>query len=283
MHGPRNSILKRWHALKTTPAGARRIWQQPYWQEKDGCRDISCAICPRFDDRRAACSIAFGTPLRKCAAAAIEAHLNDCKGMQVLEIGYGRWMLARNLIRRSGGKWSGIDPGQPPEKRAGLGRGGHGQAADIPFPDDSFDMVIGIQTFEHLGQRYGGREPSEYAACMVEIQRVLKPGGRLYLDSPMHFHGHEMFIMGDVPRIQNVLEEAGWKDIVVECWRREYAPLEKYPPSAKVQREWPVEITSYSQQAIEKMRAEATVWLLTLNACNPGRPAVVGGEAGQEP
>jgi len=271
MHGPREPILKRWHALTTTPARARRIWRHPYWREKNGFRDISCANCPRFDARRVACGIVFGTPLRKCAAAAIEAHLSDCGGMQVLEIGYGRWMLARNLIRRSGGKWSGIDPCQPPEKNAGLGRGGHGQAVDIPFPDDTFDMVIGIQTFEHWGQRYGGRKPSEYMECMAEIQRVLKPGGRLYLDSPMHFHGHEMFIMGDVARIHDVLEKAGWEEIIVERWRREHAPLEKYPPSAKVQREWPVEISSYSEQAIEKMQEDASVWLLTFKARNPDK------------
>ena len=270
MHGPKNSILKRWHALTITPARARRIWRHPYWREQGGYRDINCAHCPRFEAGRVSCGITFGTPLRKCAASAIEAHLNDCAGMQVLEVGFGRWMLPRNLVRRSGGSWTGIDPGQPPENQAQLGRGGHGQAADIPFPDDTFDMVFGIQTLEHWGQIHGGRQPSEYADCMAEVRRVLKPGGRVYLDSPQHFHGHEMFIMGDVARIRAVFDDAGWEDIVVERWRREYEPLEKYPPSAKVQREWPIEISSYSDEEVGQVRDQASVWLLTISARNPG-------------
>jgi hypothetical protein len=232
MHGPKNSILKRWHALTITPARARRIWRHPYWREQGGYRDINCAHCPRFEAGRVSCGIAFGTPLRKCAASAIEAHLNDCAGMQVLEIGFGRWMLPRNLVRRSGGSWTGIDPGQ-------------------------------------WGQIHGGRQPSEYADCMAEVRRVMKPDGRVYLDSPQHFHGHEMFIMGDVARIRAVFDNAGWQDIVVERWRREYAPLEKYPPSAKVQREWPTEISSYSDAEVEEVRDKASVWLLTISARNP--------------
>ncbi len=40
----------------------------------------------------------------------------------------------------------------------------------IPFPDHYFDLVISNQVFEHV---------TNLDACLVEINRVLKPGGKL--------------------------------------------------------------------------------------------------------
>jgi hypothetical protein len=191
MSGPRDAILKRWHALTVSPRRARRTWGQRYWSEHGPYRDIACRHCPKFSAAKIACQVGFGSPLRKCSIAAIEAHLNDAPGEEVLEIGFGRLATARNLVRRAGGRWTGIDPGQPVERRARLGRGGYGQAAEIPFPEATFDLVFGIQTFE---------------------------------------------------------------------------PLEKYPPSAKVQSEWPLEIESYAASDVARVQEQGTVWLLTISA-----------------
>lgn len=268
MHGLRHSILKRWHSLTMTPAKAAATWQRPYWRDQGDFRDIACRDCRKFDAARQACSVPFGTPLRKCVVAAIEAHFSDVADEEVLEIGFGRFTLARNLVRRSGGRWTGIDPAQPRERPATLGHGGYGTVTQIPFADETFDRVFGIQTFEHWGQRaVAGRVPSDYVDCMAEILRVLKPGGRLYLDAPIHFHGHEMFIMGDLDRIRSLFDGNRWAEVVVECWRRDHLPLESYPPSERAQQDWPQEIVSYPRERVESLRDNASVWLMTFSAC----------------
>jgi SAM-dependent methyltransferase len=270
MSGPRDAILKRLHALTVSPRRARSTWAHDYWRDNGPFRDVDCRQCPKFDGGVPRCRVGFGSPLRKCSIAAIEAHLNDARGEEVLEIGFGRLATARNLIRRSGGRWTGIDPGQPKERPARLGHGGYGHAAEIPFPDATFDRVFGIQSFEHWGQKANARMvPSDYRDCLGEVWRVMRPGARLYLDAPIHFHGHEMFIMGDVGRIRGLFETGGWTNLVLERWRRAYAPLEKYPPSPKVQAEWPLEISSYSPQEMEAVRERASVWLLTISARKP--------------
>lgn len=262
-----DTLRRHWHALAISPGRVRSEWQGQYWLEGPaGFRDVPCAQCRKFDARRIACSVSFGTPLRKCVVAAIEAHLGDCAGQEVLEIGFGRWKLVRNLVRRSGGRWTGIDPAQPVDRPPVLGRGGHGRANAMVFPDASFDRVVGIQTLEHWGQRYGNLDPRDYAECLAEVARVLRPGGSLYLDAPMHFHGHEMFILGDLDRIRALFSEPPWGNLRMERWRLDHGPLARYAPSEKVQREWPTEVVSYDPGQVEALRRDASVWLLTVQA-----------------
>jgi len=263
----KDSILKRWHTLSISPGRCQEKWLKPYWQNEGDIQHIACCKCPEFNAARNKCSVDFGTPLRKCVVASIEAHFNDCAGLDCLEIGFGRFKLAKNLILRSGGSWTGIDPAQPRQKKARKGFGGYGTAAEIPFPDQSFDKVFGIQTFEHWGQKaVAGREPSDYADCLNEVARVLKPGGTVYLDAPVHFHGHEMFIMGDLKRIRELFAASGWQNVVMQCWRKDYLPLEMYPPNQSVLKEWPIEISSYHDDEVAAARDTGSVWLLTLSA-----------------
>lgn len=49
----------------------------------------------------------------------------------------------------------------------------------LPYGDESFEMVLSSEVFEHI-------EGHHYPALMSEIYRVLKPGGRAVLGFPMN-------------------------------------------------------------------------------------------------
>lgn len=102
MHSLGNSLRKRLYSLMASPKKARQQWSGQYWQELDGFRDVACNNCPKYDAQQQACTIPFGTPLRKCVVASIEAHLYDAKNISALELGFGRFSLGKNLIQRSG-------------------------------------------------------------------------------------------------------------------------------------------------------------------------------------
>ncbi len=48
-------------------------------------------------------------------------------------------------------------------------------SAAFPFPNDSFDYVVSIEGIEHIQNHF---------AFLAEVQRILKPGGRLLLTTP---------------------------------------------------------------------------------------------------
>lgn len=267
MHSKKESILKRWHTLTIRPADCKEKWQGQYWEDRDNCRVVSCRQCRSFNEKNQSCGINFGSPLRKCVVSSIEAHFNDCKDKNVLEIGFGRFNLARKLIERSGGTWSGVEPTLPESRAAGIGKGGYGHATDLPFPENSFEMIFGVQSIEHWGQKAGDfMAPSSYEDCVNEIGRVLKPGGKVYLDAPAHLHGHEMFIMGDVERVRRIFPESQWRNVQIEKWREDFEPLPRYFVSDKEFQDWAIEVESYPEDQVAATRAKKTVWLMVITA-----------------
>ena len=191
----------------------------------------------------------------------------------MLELGYARRSYGKRIVELAGGSWTGVEPlidrSQPPR----LGSGGYGHAGDIPFPDGTFDVVFGNQSFEHWEEPLpdGTRGPS-YGACLAEISRVLRPGGRLYLDAPIHLHGHEMFVAGDVDRIVALFARELWTAVTVERWRYDHEPLPRYPtPQADIGYVQGT-IRSYDLARIAELQANGTVWLLTVEATKPARP-----------
>lgn len=52
-------------------------------------------------------------------------------------------------------------------------------AEEMPFQDDSFDMCVMNDVFEHV---------SKPEAVLNEVHRVLKPGGKVFINSPPYFH-----------------------------------------------------------------------------------------------
>jgi SAM-dependent methyltransferase len=77
-------------------------------------------------------------------------------------------------------------------------------AADItrlPFADGSVQSLSSLHVIEHIGLgRYGDRlDPDGWRAGLGELARVLAPGGRLYLSTPVGrnrvcFNAHRVFL-----------------------------------------------------------------------------------------
>jgi SAM-dependent methyltransferase len=93
-------------------------------------------------------------------------------GQRVLEIGCGFGGLLAALEQR-GSEAVGIDIDQ---RRADYVRSrGHtaevADAAELPFPDASFDVIVTDSVIEHLPDLFGS---------LREARRVLRPGGTLY-------------------------------------------------------------------------------------------------------
>jgi SAM-dependent methyltransferase len=75
----------------------------------------------------------------------------------------------------------------------------------IPVPDERFELVLLTQVLEHLP------EPKE---TLRELHRVLRPGGRLWLSTPLYFPEHEQpydFFRYTQFGLRYLLEQAGFE------------------------------------------------------------------------
>ena len=152
-------------------------------------------------------------------------------------------------------------------KKAYIGRGGFGHVADIPFPDCTFDIVAGIQSFEHWDEPLPDASMEiGHAAGLRDIHRVLKPNGSIYVCAPLYLHGHEMFIAGDVQRIRSLFEPHKWKNVIIEKWRENYSPLERYQTPASDRKLWDASVVSYSRELLDDILANRSVALITITA-----------------
>lgn len=81
----------------------------------------------------------------------------------------------------------------------------------IPFPDASADLIVLTEVLEHL------HSPLE---ALKEMHRVLKPGGRLVLTTPMVWEEHEPpndFYRYTSYGIRYLASEAGFSDISLKA------------------------------------------------------------------
>lgn len=94
---------------------------------------------------------------------------------QVLDVGCGAGNMAHHLAHF--GRVIGVDPYPKPLKVARQ-RGlevRQASATDLPFADDSFDLIALLDTVEHI---------ADEAAVFEECRRVLKVGGKLLVTVP---------------------------------------------------------------------------------------------------
>lgn len=107
-------------------------------------------------------------------------------GARMIDIGcgWGRWMMS---AAQAGWKPYGVDI--KPEaagaanrvlrnhQQAGMAVAGNLTA--LPFPDSYFDLAFSYSVLQHVSRQRA-------AACLGEILRVLKPGGRCMIEFPLY-------------------------------------------------------------------------------------------------
>ncbi|MCM8796413.1 MAG: class I SAM-dependent methyltransferase [Candidatus Omnitrophica bacterium] len=80
----------------------------------------------------------------------------------------------------------------------------------IPFKEARFDSVICTELLEHL------RQPEE---CLLEIKRVLKPGGFVYITVPqswcLHYEPHDYWRFTKYG-IEHILKKSGFNVLDIE-------------------------------------------------------------------
>jgi ubiquinone/menaquinone biosynthesis C-methylase UbiE len=103
-------------------------------------------------------------------------HPFDVEGKDVLEIGCGFGGMLAALVQQGASRVVGIeiDPQRLEFARSRLADQAElhlADAADLPFPDRTFDIVICDSTFEHVADLH---------ATLAQAYRVLRPGGLVY-------------------------------------------------------------------------------------------------------
>lgn len=129
------------------------------------------------------------------------------RGHRILEIGSGRGALLQEL-RARGLDAIGVETSADriEETRARFGPLPVQQSSGValPFPDDSFDIVLSFDVFEHIP---GSDEH------LREVRRVLKPGGWYLLQTPSKWSN-------------TVFETIRWRSFT--RWRADHCSLHTY-------------------------------------------------------
>jgi SAM-dependent methyltransferase len=148
------------------------------------------------------------------------------QSLDVLEIGCGDGVLL-SLLKGRGAISQGLDASSSGISHC-LRQGLSAQCLDvstdgIPFPDQSFDVVISLETFEHLMNPF---------FALQEVRRVLRPSGRFLCSVPNPLTGHPYLYPGlfEYQNFRRFLEQGGFTVSCVRPW--EWAPRNTILPQA---------------------------------------------------
>lgn len=155
--------------------------------------------------------------------------IGSVAGLRTLEVACGRGGFVRKLARSAtlacgvDFSFSAVSIGQQRWREMDSGTAAvfvQGDAHELPFPDNFFDVVVSCETIEHLPFPLKG---------LQEFYRVTRPGGMLFLTTPNYFNFmglYELYAKFRHPgrkfdqpfdRIQiftqtrSLLKRAGWK------------------------------------------------------------------------
>jgi ubiquinone/menaquinone biosynthesis C-methylase UbiE len=117
-------------------------------------------------------------------SARLLEELVELPGRDVLDVGCGEGALARRLTA-AGARVVGLDPLAEALEKARAQSGDasspsyvQGVAEALPFPAESFDVVIFFNSLHHV-------PPQAIVAALAEAARVLRPDGMLYVQEPL--------------------------------------------------------------------------------------------------
>ena len=126
------------------------------------------------------------------------ALLGDVAGLRIVDFGCGSGANTVLLANRGAHVW-GVDISEDlirlAQRRLEVnGRGGSAQfivasAHDLPFPDNSIDIVFGIAILHHL----------DLQLVSQEVHRVLRPGGRAIFQEPVRNSKLIRFVRSLIP------------------------------------------------------------------------------------
>lgn len=91
--------------------------------------------------------------------------------------------------------------------------------SEIPVPSQKYDLVLLTQVLEHLP------EPEK---VLIELNRVLQPGGELWLSTPLYYEEHEIpydFYRYTQYGLQHLLHKTGYKVKRIEWLEGYYGTL----------------------------------------------------------
>jgi ubiquinone/menaquinone biosynthesis C-methylase UbiE len=115
--------------------------------------------------------------LKQRKLAEILALLGPSHGLRCLDLGSDNGVVSL-LLREQGGEWSSGDLTSEAVAsiRSLVGGEAHLVQGDrLPFPDHSVDRVVVVDMLEHV---------ADEAAFVLELARVIRPGGRLVVNTP---------------------------------------------------------------------------------------------------
>jgi ubiquinone/menaquinone biosynthesis C-methylase UbiE len=172
---------------------------------------------------------------------------------RALEIGSGTGFFLLNLMQAGvakTGSVTDISPGMVEvalRNAAGLGLDVDGRVADaetIPYPDASFDLVVGHAVLHHI---------PDVETALREVLRVLKPGGRfVFAGEPTRY--------GDV--VARRLSRLTWWATTrvtrlpgLAGWRRPQQELDESSRAAAL--EWVVDLHTFAPSALRRLAVAA--------------------------
>lgn len=158
-------------------------------------------------------------PLGACVYAINEEYIREITPKsKVLEIGCGSWSNIKIACEKIGAIYEGIDTIEEYYGKKTVATKIE-NLAELSFKDEAFDFVIGNQTIEHWGEHAC---PTDWG--LYQIFRVLKVGGKVMLNAPIHFHGTSPFLLGRFSKIKSLFGEFT-PEVVIKKWGENPEPL----------------------------------------------------------
>jgi len=155
------------------------------------------------------------SPIRKTVIKLNQRLKNELsslpKKQKVLEIGCGSWSYLKDHGKNL--EWYGIDVKNTTQYGKPTIATKIGSVEKIPYCANTFDIVLCNQSIEHWYE-YG----VTFAKGLSEIHRVLKKGGTLHANVPIHLHGHKYFVKGNLMKIRLLFNSKSW-NLRTEKWK----------------------------------------------------------------